>query len=144
VNYPWCAWEGVLIRILYLLILRLHGWMLNRTSLVTSLGYVFRASAYSNLYFSWNSYISSTPNALPSYSIHQSSNAVNLPDMFDARVMKMHYCHPPPSQMHTNMFGSWAPPGPAGELKCSPDSLAAIGRDGKKGREEGKEWGLEI
>ena len=33
-----------------------------------SLGYIFRASAYSNLYFSWNNHTSSTPNALPSYS----------------------------------------------------------------------------
>jgi len=53
------------------------------------------------------------------------------PDMFDARVMKMHYCHP---QMHPNEFGCWAPPGPAGELKCSPDSLAAMGKGmGKRG-----------
>jgi len=48
VNYPW--WEGVLVRILYLLILNLQERKLNRTSLVTSLGYVFRASVYSNLY----------------------------------------------------------------------------------------------
>jgi len=56
--------------------------------------------------------------------------------MFDARVTKMHYCHP---QMHTNAFGSWTPPRPAGELKCSPDSLAAMGkgiRKGERGREE--------
>jgi len=54
----------------------------------------FRANAYSNLYFSWNNHTSSTPNALPSYWIHQSSNSINLPDVFDARVMKMHYLHP--------------------------------------------------
>jgi len=58
--------------------------------------------------------------------------------MFDARVMKMHNnnCHP---QMHTNAFGSWAPPGPAGELKCSPDSLAAMGKGtGKGGERKGR------
>jgi len=56
--------------------------------------------------------------------------------MFDARVMKMHYCHPP--QMHTNVFGSWAPPGPSGELKCSPDSLATTGKGmGKRGERKG-------
>ena len=37
-NCPW--WEGLLVWILYLLILRLQVWMLKHTSLVTSLGYV--------------------------------------------------------------------------------------------------------
>jgi len=100
-----------------------------------TIGYVFRASAYSNLYFSWNNHTSLVSNALLSYSLHQSSNSVNLPDMYDARVMKMHYCHP---QMHTNAFGSWAPPRPAEELKCSPDSLAAMGKGMGKGGEERK------
>jgi len=59
--------------------------------------------------------------------------------MFDARVMKciiVTFCHP---KMHTNVFGSWAPPGPAGELKCSPDSLATMGKGMGKGerRREG-------
>jgi len=35
--------------------------------------------------------------------------------------------------MHRNAFGEWAPPGPAGELKHFPDSLAAMEkvREGK-------------
>jgi len=103
---------------------------------MTSLGCVFRASAYSNLYFSCNNYTSSTPNALPSYSIHQSSNSVDLPDMFDARVMKMQYCHPPDVHKCVWQLGStqscW-------ELKCSPDSLAAMGKGmGKSGERKGR------
>ena len=48
-------------------------------------------------------------------------------------------------KMHQNAFGGRAPPGPAGELKCSPDPLAAKrgllprGKDGKKGGREGRE-----
>jgi len=38
--------------------------------------------------------------------------------------------------MHTNAFGSWAPLGPAGELKCSLDSLAKM-RKGMGKRERG-------
>jgi len=44
-------------------------------------------------------------------------------------------------KMHQNAFGGRAPPGPAGELKCSPDPLAAkrgLLLRGKDGRERGK------
>jgi len=102
-----------------------------------TIGYVIRASACSNLYFSWNSYISSTPNVLPSYSIHQFSNSVNLLDMFDARVMKIHYFHTPRcSQMR---LAAGLHPDLLGELKCSPRLPSRNGEgDGKRGeRREG-------
>jgi len=50
--------------------LKLHGWALKRTPLVTLLGY------YSNRYFGWNSHASSAPIALSKYSLHQPSNPV--------------------------------------------------------------------
>ena len=73
----------------------------------------FRAGAYTYLYFSWNNHTSSAPNT--SYSIHLASILVNLPDKFDARVMKMHYFHP---QMHRNAFGGQVLPRPAGSLSA--------------------------
>jgi len=44
-------------------------------------------------------------------------------------------------KMHQNTFDGRAPPGPAGELKCSPDPLAAIRRPTSQGGKESKEKG---
>jgi len=50
--------------------------------------------------------------------------------------------------MHQYTFGGRAPPGPAGELMCSPYSLATIRGPSSKGKERkglwhGKGWGGE-
>jgi len=57
--------------------------------------------------------------------------------MFDARVMKMHYCHPSDAHKCVWQLGStqtcW------GSLSALPDSLGAMGKGmGKRGERKGR------